>query len=143
MNDRTDNTRQSCPVWCTAGSEEYPCDGEHRTTSAYGYVPATASHVHWGTPEGTSMNAIAAGLSWPEDWGEGHSLTLHLVGGEKDESIDFKPSEALTFATSVVEMLACMVQGGVQIMFDIERVLELIENAESIRDAHKRTAVEQ
>lgn len=88
------------------------------------------------------MTAVAVGMSWPEHWGEGHSLDLHLVGDGLDKSVDFKPSEALTFATSVVEMLAHMVSGGVQIMFDVERVLELIENAEIVRDAHKRTAVQ-
>ena len=132
MNKRNEWNPEDCPNWCTAGTDEHPCRGEHRGASVYGYVPATAGYVIEGTPSGSSMDAVEVGLSWPEPWGQGQALTLPIVGGGKDVSVEFKPSEALSFAVSVAEMLDLLVASGSRFLLDQERVVELVDHAEAI-----------
>lgn len=135
-----DRDSAKCPDWCTAGSKQYPCRGEHTAISSGSYVPATGGHFDRSeTIDGGKVPVVGVGLYWAEAWGEGQEVTLSI--GEDQGYVSFKPGEALTLATEIVVMLQAMVHASDISIAGAEKVLELVAMAKALESGLTRGAV--
>jgi len=132
-----------CPPWCTTGTDQYPCRGEHSAISAGSYIPASAGHFgRVETIDGHAGDFVGVGLYWAQAWGEGVELNITTTTGAPfdDRQVNFKLAEALAFATEIVLMLDAAVAGsGISIggfgdKFIGEMIEELVGSTESLRD---------
>lgn len=141
MSKRTEYDPQNCPAWCTAGTDEYPCHGEHATQSVKSYIPVSGGFMWPADEQGASVPAILVGASWPEPYGEGQTVNLQIYGMPDDVQLDLKLNEALTLVASLAEMLDLITSNGVHFLFGPSQVLDAIEALEGVRDAHLRAEV--
>lgn len=127
----------TCPDWCTHGTAEYPCRGEHMAMSAGSNVPATGGHFDLTALalDEAVAPVVGAHLYWYEAGREGIEVSIQITQGERDMSASFKPSEALQFAIEFTSMLQAAVATGVKFgLVDTgSRVDELIALTTSIR----------
>lgn len=101
-------TAVSCPSWCTSGSSEYPCYGDHADDKVF--VPATGATrpTVVDAEGGAAFPVVGVGLDWAEVDGRGTSLVLWSTGVGDDHEVYFQPWEAQKLVAELTARLAVL-----------------------------------
>lgn len=104
----------TCPGWCTAGTADHPCNGEHLHLDNERSVAASGSAFPTIDERGAIFPAVGAGLNWSPHEGRGLHLHLWVTGAQVDAagdlSLDFPLNDAFTLAVQILEMYAKAIQ---------------------------------
>jgi hypothetical protein len=113
-----DQAITTCPAWCTSGSEQYPCRGDHYDIATY--LPASGGRSDCITPEtGAAWPVVGVGLTFCEmkDEDECPTIMIHVTGygpGDRDidENVFLRPREAADLIEVLQGRLAALGGGA-------------------------------